>query len=200
MTETGSKENKTDKAKKNEEKNEPIHRPTAIVLTYPVLSAFGGGRRLFNATREENMEALVEDAVALAISTFVTAGIAMLLTTLGVGLINWSALRQITTIRQLFLKAVLRQDMSWFDTDTEFNLASKMSENLAKLKEGNGRKTRSRFKLAGNSSAVALSNYQTKSATREMESYSQAGKHAEEILKSVRTVAAFGGEAKEVER
>lgn len=33
-----------------------------------------------------------------------------------------------------------------------------------------------------------------------MESYSQAGKHAEEIIKSIKTVAAFGGEAKEVER
>ncbi|CAB3225446.1 unnamed protein product [Arctia plantaginis] len=274
MTETGSKENKTDKAKKNEEKVsyfsifrygtklevmatclgvilgmlsgggitvnliqlgelstafvERTHPPTDRYSTYlPVLSAFGGGRRLFNATREENMEALVEDAVALAISTFVTAGIAMLLTTLGVGLINWSALRQITTIRQLFLKAVLRQDMSWFDTDTEFNLASKMSENLAKLKEGMGEKLGAVSNSLGTAvlcfgfslplgwelalacatvmpfsiaAAVALSNYQTKSATREMESYSQAGKHAEEILKSVRTVAAFGGEAKEVER
>lgn len=33
-----------------------------------------------------------------------------------------------------------------------------------------------------------------------MQSYSQAGKHAEEIMKSVRTVVAFGGENKEVDR
>lgn len=34
----------------------------------------------------------------------------------------------------------------------------------------------------------------------EMESYSQAGKQAEEVLKSVRTIVAFNGENKEVDR
>lgn len=34
----------------------------------------------------------------------------------------------------------------------------------------------------------------------EMESYSQAGKQAEEVLKSVRTIIAFNGENKEVDR
>ncbi|KAG6439317.1 hypothetical protein O3G_MSEX000670 [Manduca sexta] len=48
--------------------------------------------------------------------------------------------------------------------------------------------------------SVILSNYQAKSSVREMESYSQAGKQAEEVLKGVRTVVAFGGENKEVER
>lgn len=42
--------------------------------------------------------------------------------------------------------------------------------------------------------------YQTKSSIREMDAYSQAGKQAEEVLKSVRTIVAFGGETKEVER
>lgn len=34
----------------------------------------------------------------------------------------------------------------------------------------------------------------------EMESYSQAGKQAEEVLKSVRTIVAFNGESKEVDK
>lgn len=42
--------------------------------------------------------------------------------------------------------------------------------------------------------------YQTKSSMLEMESYSQAGKQAEEVLKSVRTIVAFNGENKEVDR
>ncbi|KPJ16025.1 Multidrug resistance protein 1 [Papilio machaon] len=36
--------------------------------------------------------------------------------------------------------------------------------------------------------------YQTRSMAREMASYSRAGKHAEEVLKSIRTVIAFAGE------
>ncbi|CAH2214709.1 jg4524, partial [Pararge aegeria aegeria] len=47
--------------------------------------------------------------------------------------------------------------------------------------------------------SVILSKYQTKSSIRELESYSQAGKQAEEVLKSIRTVVAFGGESKEVD-
>lgn len=35
---------------------------------------------------------------------------------------------------------------------------------------------------------------------RELDAYSMAGKQAEEVLKSIRTVAAFGGEQKEVDR
>ncbi|KAI5641364.1 ABC transporter domain-containing protein [Phthorimaea operculella] len=48
--------------------------------------------------------------------------------------------------------------------------------------------------------SVLLTNYQTKSSIRELQAYSQAGKQAEEVLKSVRTVVAFGGESKEVDR
>ncbi|CAH0716416.1 unnamed protein product, partial [Brenthis ino] len=193
----------------------------------PLTTLFGGGRRLCNASHEENMKALVEDATAMAIGMIVSIVISILLSMISIALISWSALRQITRIRLLFLEAVLRQDMSWFDTDTEFNLASKMSENMMKLKDGMGEKLGVVANLIGTAiiclcqafpmgweltlacvsvvpfsitASVILSNYQTKSSIREMESYSQAGKQAEEVLKSVRTVVAFGGETKEVDR
>ncbi|XP_061382310.1 multidrug resistance protein homolog 49-like [Danaus plexippus] len=193
----------------------------------PVTSLFGGGRRLCNATYEENMNALVEDGESMAIGMFISIGISLILCMASVGLISWSAMRQITRIRLLFLEAVMRQDMAWFDTDSEFNLASKMSENMMKLKEGMGDKLSVVSNLVGTAiiclcqafpmgweltlacvtvvpfsiaASVILSNYQTKSSIREMESYSQAGKQAEEVLKSVRTIVAFGGENKEVDR
>ncbi|CAH2103160.1 unnamed protein product [Euphydryas editha] len=193
----------------------------------PLSSLFGGGRRLCNASHEENMKALVEDAKAMAIGMFLSIAISLLLCMVSVSLISWSALRQITRIRSLFLEYVLRQDMTWFDTDTEFNLASKMSENMMKLKEGMGEKLGVVANLIGTAiiclcqafpmgweltlacvtvvpfsiaASVVLSNYQTKSSIREMESYSQAGKQAEEVLKSVKTIVAYGGENKEVDR
>ncbi|XP_022833220.1 multidrug resistance protein homolog 49-like [Spodoptera litura] len=193
----------------------------------PLLSIFGGGKRLNNATHEENMEALLQDATAMLIGAFVSVGISLLCCAVSVAFISWSALRQIMTIRMRFLEAVLRQDMAWFDTDNEFNLASKMSENLMKLKEGMSEKLAVVGNLLGTSvisiavaiplgwelalacitvmpfsvaASVYLTNYQTKSSARELESYSQAGKHAEEILKSIKTVVAFGGEEKEVRK
>ncbi|XP_039763141.1 multidrug resistance protein homolog 49-like [Pararge aegeria] len=193
----------------------------------PLTSIFGGGRRLCNASNDENMKALVEDATSMAIGMFISIAISLILCMLSVALISWSALRQITRIRIIFLEAVLRQDMSWFDTDSEFNLATKMTDNMVKLKEGIGEKLGVVANLVGTAiiclcqafpmgweltlacvtvvpfsitASVILSKYQTKSSIRELESYSQAGKQAEEVLKSIRTVVAFGGESKEVDR
>ncbi|XP_030031864.2 multidrug resistance protein homolog 49 [Manduca sexta] len=198
------------------------------VSTYlPLTTVFGGGRRLYNASHEENMAALLEDAIAMAYGMLAALSLSVLCNIVSVALISWSALRQITKIRLKFLKTVLRQDMSWYDTNSEFNLASKMSEDLQKLKDGMGEKLAVVSNLVGTSllcictsfplgweltlaclvvmpfsigASVYLSNYQTKSSIREMESYSLAGKQAEEILKSVKTVVAFGGEKKEVDR
>lgn len=47
---------------------------------------------------------------------------------------------------------------------------------------------------------MLLFQYQSKSSVREMMSYSQAGKHAEEVFKSVKTIVAFAGEEKEIHR
>ncbi|KAJ0183786.1 hypothetical protein K1T71_000209 [Dendrolimus kikuchii] len=193
----------------------------------PLTEVFGGGRRLFNASHEENMEALLEDGKAMAGSIFAGLLISVLLIVISTALISWSSMRQITTIRNLFLRSVLRQDMSWFDLDTEFNLASQMSENLVKIKNGMGDKLTVVSNLLGTTiislaityplgwelalactavmpfsiaASVMLSNYQTKSSIHEMESYSQAGKQAEEVLKSVRTIVGFAGERKEIDR
>ncbi|XP_073952769.1 multidrug resistance protein homolog 49-like [Choristoneura fumiferana] len=193
----------------------------------PLTALFGGGRRLVNASHEENMEALIEDAKSMCAGMFISIAISLLFCVISVGCINWSALRQITRIRKKFLRAVLGQDMEWFDTDSEFNLASKMSENMMKIKEGMGDKLAVVCNLLGTAiicicqsfplgweltlacmtvlpfslvSSIYLSEYQSKSSVRELMSYSQAGKHAEEVFKSVKTIVAFAGEDKEIER
>ncbi|XP_026315183.1 multidrug resistance protein homolog 49-like isoform X2 [Hyposmocoma kahamanoa] len=102
--------------------------PEEMSSYLPLLELFGGGRRLQNASLEENMAALIEDGRALAVGTVVSVVISMVFCMLSVALVNWSALKQMTRIRTKFLQSVMRQDMAWFDTDSEFNLASKMSE------------------------------------------------------------------------
>lgn len=48
-----------------------------------------------NASHEENMAALVEDATALCIGAFVSVGLSLLCCAVAVALISWSALRQV---------------------------------------------------------------------------------------------------------
>lgn len=49
-----------------------------------------------NASYEENMAALIEDAKAMAIGLFLSIGVSLIFCMLSVGLISWSALRQVT--------------------------------------------------------------------------------------------------------
>ena len=45
-----------------------------------------------------------------------------------VGCLNYAAENQVHRIRTEFLKAVLRQDVGWYDTNTSTDFASKMTE------------------------------------------------------------------------
>lgn len=81
-----------------------------------------------NASREERMDALYDDAVAFGISCAVLSTIQFVLAVVMVDLLNLAAGRQISRVRKMFLKAVLRQDMSWYDTNTSTNFASRITE------------------------------------------------------------------------
>ena len=46
---------------------------------------------------------------------------------------NFSAERQVLRVRKEFLKAVLRQDLEWFDTNNTSDFATKLTEDLNKI-------------------------------------------------------------------
>jgi ATP-binding cassette subfamily B (MDR/TAP) protein 1 len=48
--------------------------------------------------------------------------------------------RQVMRIRALYVKAILRQDIAWFDTQTRGQTASMVSELTSALQDGLGRK------------------------------------------------------------
>ena len=50
------------------------------------------------------------------------------LTYLYVTCMNYAAERQVFRIRRMFLEAVLRQDIGWYDTNTSTDFASKMTQ------------------------------------------------------------------------
>jgi len=140
---------------------------------------------------------------------------------------NTAASRQVFKIRTEFLRAVLRQDISWYDQNTTTDFASRMTDDLNKLQEGIGEKIGMCFFFLGTffiSLVIAfiygweltlvllcmiplmsiangsLAKVQTTLAEREMSAYAKAGAIAEEVLSGIRTVVAFGGQDKEINR
>jgi len=141
--------------------------------------------------------------------------------------LNWAAARQVFRVRGEFLRAILRQDIGWYDTNTATDFASKMTEDLNKLQEGIGEKIGMLSFFTGTfllSIIVAFvygwdltlvimsmipfmvifggmaAKVQSSFAEKEMEAYGKAGVIAQEVLSGIRTVVAFGGQEKEIDR
>jgi ATP-binding cassette subfamily B (MDR/TAP) protein 1 len=97
-------------------------------ITY-VLPWFGGGRILMNSsTLEDTKNATLEDAVAFGAGTAIFALVNFIFIAISIQLMNNVAENQITQIRKLFFKSVLRQDMTWYDLNTSENFAVRMTE------------------------------------------------------------------------
>ncbi|KAK4872476.1 hypothetical protein RN001_014505 [Aquatica leii] len=142
-------------------------------------------------------------------------------------LFNYSAIRQIETIRKLFLSSTLNQDIGWYDLQQTGDFASRMSEDISKLEDGIGEKV-SMFIIFQVTFLASLIQALVKGwelaliclislpvtmisvgivavltgklAVKEMNAYAAAGAIAEEVLTSIRTVIAFGGQHKEIDR
>ncbi|KYN10498.1 Multidrug resistance protein like protein 49 [Trachymyrmex cornetzi] len=207
-----------------------LDRTRANDTTTPttILPLFGGGKILYpNATYEERMNALHDDSVAFGVSCAAVSAVMFVLSMLMVDALNLAASRQISRIRKMFLKAVLRQDMSWYDTNTSTNFASRINEDLEKMKDGMGEKLCIiTYLITSFVSSVIISfvygwlltlvmlscapiiiiatafvaKIQSSLSSSELAAYGQAGSVAEEVLAAIRTVVAFNGEKKEVER
>ncbi|XP_056385038.1 ATP-dependent translocase ABCB1-like [Hyla sarda] len=134
-----------------------------------------------------------------------------------------SAARQTHRIRQRFFKAVLHQEMAWFDATQIGTLNTRLTEDINTIHEGLGDKIcifaqyfatfitgiiigfvngwkltlviLSVSPLLGVSAAV-WSMLLASFTTKELSAYAHAGAVAEEILTAIRTVVAFNGQEK----
>lgn len=93
-----------------------------------LLKFFGGGRVLTNATDQETYDETMRDAYAVAVGHLVCTLVELIFTVLSIDILNRTAQNQISRIRKLFLQAVLRQDMTWFNLNTSDNFAVRMTE------------------------------------------------------------------------
>jgi ATP-binding cassette subfamily B (MDR/TAP) protein 1 len=143
-----------------------------------------------------------------------------------VACLNYAAERQVFRIRLEFLKSILRQDLTWYDTRTTSDFATRLTEDLNKLQEGIGEKIGmlcyllstfvlslllafqhswqltllllSMIPMMGVCTGF-LSRVQASYAKDESVMYAKAGAFAEEVLANIKTVVAYGGETKESE-
>lgn len=135
--------------------------------------------------------------------------------------------RQIDKIRKQFFHAIMRQEISWFDMHDVGELNTRLTDDVSKINEGIGDKIGIFFQsiatfftgfivgftrgwkltlvilaispVLGLSAAIwakILSSFTDK----ELLAYAKAGAVAEEVLAAIRTVIAFGGQKKELER
>ncbi|KAF9908858.1 Multidrug resistance protein 1 [Linnemannia zychae] len=88
---------------------------------------------------------------------------------------SMSAENQTKTIREKYLHAILRQDISWHDT-------SKNNESLNSL------------------SMAFMAKFATETTTDGQNAYAVAGGIAEQAIGSIRTVVAFGGQKREMQK
>ncbi|XP_022083016.1 multidrug resistance protein 1A-like isoform X3 [Acanthaster planci] len=140
---------------------------------------------------------------------------------------NTTASRQMFKIRQRFFAAILRQEIGWFDTHESGELNTRLSDDVQKIKDGIGDKVGQTLYLltvfvaglvlgfvkswkltlvilAISPLVILSAGIMTKVlqsfSQKELDSYAKAGAIAEEVLSSIRTVVAFGGQEKEVDR
>ncbi|GFS95723.1 ATP-dependent translocase ABCB1 [Nephila pilipes] len=144
-----------------------------------------------------------------------------------VSFFSLAAANQSFRIRCMFMSSVLKQDIGWYDTNETGDFASRITGDLMKIQDGIGEKVCIcasflsstilcvgcgiyygwKFALVILSitpvltiAMAILSKIQASVSRQEMEAYGKAGAVAEEVLSSIRTVFAFGGERKEIQR
>ncbi|KFM57755.1 Multidrug resistance protein 1, partial [Stegodyphus mimosarum] len=172
-------------------------------------------------------EAFLEETATLCLYQALL-GLAFLITKyIMVSCFSIAAANQVFRIRCMFMESILKQDIGWFDTNKTGDFTSRISGDLNKIQDGIGEKVpmcissmSSAFlnvgcgfyygwKLALVTSSViplltigltVVTKIQATVSKEELDAYGTAGAVAEEVLSGIRTVVAFGGERKEIQR
>uniref|UniRef100_A0A670ZUJ1 ATP binding cassette subfamily B member 4 n=1 Tax=Pseudonaja textilis TaxID=8673 RepID=A0A670ZUJ1_PSETE len=135
--------------------------------------------------------------------------------------------RQVKRIRQQFFHAIMRQEVGWFDINDAGELNTRLIDDVSKINEGIGEKIGMLIQgisafLSGfivgftegwkltlvilavspvlGLSAAVWAKILSSFTNKELAAYAKAGSVAEEVLGAIRTVIAFGGQKKEIER
>ncbi|PWA23942.1 hypothetical protein CCH79_00011020, partial [Gambusia affinis] len=170
---------------------------------------------------------LEKEMTTFAIYYSILGAVVLIAAYLQVSLWTLAAGRQVKRIRKLFFHRIMQQDIGWFDVNETGELNTRLTDDVYKIQEGIGDKvgmliqsfssfiaafiigfTRG-WKLtlvilavspALGISAALFSKLLANFTSKEQSAYAKAGAVAEEVLSAVRTVFAFSGQKKEIER
>uniref|UniRef100_A0A3P9CQM6 Bile salt export pump n=1 Tax=Maylandia zebra TaxID=106582 RepID=A0A3P9CQM6_9CICH len=175
-----------------------------------------------NYTAAYNLSALLDIEYEMMMFAFYYAGIGAAVFLLGylqISLWVTAAAKQIQLIRKLYFSKVMRMEIGWFDCTSVGELNTRMSDDINKINDaiadqvsifvqrfttfvcgfcvGFVKGWKLTLVIIAATSLLLSINLLT---GMELQAYAKAGSVADEVLSSIRTVAAFGGEKKEVQR
>ncbi|TPP56112.1 ATP binding cassette subfamily B MDR:TAP, partial [Fasciola gigantica] len=169
---------------------------------------------------ESGAQTIVIQFSCLGAAVFVVAFVAS-------ALLDISSKRQLHRIRLKYFKAVLRQDIPWFDERSSGELIGKLSDCIDTIELGIGKKIGEFFQnITGFLAGIIIAFYVGWKLTlvacctlpvvaavfiafafvmkiftkKEILAYARAGSISGEVFTAVRTIVAFGGEKKELDR
>uniref|UniRef100_A0A3Q4I5R2 Bile salt export pump n=1 Tax=Neolamprologus brichardi TaxID=32507 RepID=A0A3Q4I5R2_NEOBR len=183
-----------------------------------------------NYTAAYNLSALLNIEYEMMMFAFYYVGIGAAVFLLGylqISLWVTAAAKQIQLIRKLYFSKVMRMEIGWFDCTSVGELNTRMSDDINKINDAIADQVSifvQRFTtfvcgfcvgfvkgwkltlviiaasplIGVGAGLMAL--FVAKLTGMELQAYAKAGSVADEVLSSIRTVAAFGGEKKEVQR
>uniref|UniRef100_A0A0L8GKH3 ABC transmembrane type-1 domain-containing protein n=1 Tax=Octopus bimaculoides TaxID=37653 RepID=A0A0L8GKH3_OCTBM len=170
---------------------------------------------------------VVLDEISDDIYQFLALAGAVFVGSFGNALWRISTDRQMLCMRKNVMRSILRQDLSWFDKHTPGMLINYQAESMITISRGMGSSFGTLVQtICGCIGAIAVGfSYQWKvtlvllsviplvslttfavnkvvkiSAYKENLAYEKAGDMTEEVISSIKTVVAFGGEKKEIQR
>ncbi|XP_076594196.1 ATP-dependent translocase ABCB1 [Chaetodon auriga] len=170
---------------------------------------------------------LQEDMHLFAIYYSIMGAVVLVAAYMQVSFWTLAAGRQVKRIRKLFFHCIMQQEIGWFDVNETGELNTRLTDDVYKIQEGIGDKAGMLIQayttfitsfiigftkgwkltlviLAVSPvlgiSAALFSKVLASFTTKEQSAYAKAGAVAEEVLSAIRTVFAFSGQDKEIER
>ncbi|XP_070822421.1 ATP-dependent translocase ABCB1 [Chaetodon trifascialis] len=170
---------------------------------------------------------LQEDMHLFAIYYSIMGAIVLVAAYMQVSFWTLAAGRQVKRIRKLFFHCIMQQEIGWFDVNETGELNTRLTDDVYKIQEGIGDKAGMLIQayttfitsfiigftkgwkltlviLAVSPvlgiSAAFFSKVLASFTSKEQTAYAKAGAVAEEVLSAVRTVFAFSGQDREIER
>ncbi|CAG7826351.1 unnamed protein product, partial [Allacma fusca] len=170
---------------------------------------------------------LMHEMGIYSISLCVVGTLNLIFSYIFVSIFNRVGENQIYRLRVTYMSSLLQQNIGWYDTVEDRNFISRISENISKVQEAISDKVGMFFYFSFSSitsiaaafyygwlmtlvmlsimpiiivSIVVITKVQARLALREQSAYAKAGYVAQEALSNIKTVMAFSGQMKEIER